>query len=265
MRFSPVSGTISATVASATRPRERISHALNRSLTRPPSPSRNAISQASLNATPAPHRSPNGYADAASGRRGCTTTAAGGRRSPGVWWSVTINSSPSSLARSASATEVIAAVHGDDQAVRLLGVEPFDRGHVQPVAVAAVGDDVVRVRPGQPQTVDQQCGRGDAVHIVVAEDRDPPIRPHRGDDAVRGLRHAGQSVRLVQIVRRGGEKRLGGGRFVQAAGDQHLGGQRSDRQRLRQPPHAGRVQRGEPPRERHRRGPARGWGDRWSG
>src|SRR5207245_795650 len=76
MRFSPVSGTTSATVASATRSRKWSGRWGD-------SPNAGTSACASLNATPVPHRSFS--SDGQSARRGSSTAEAGGSASPGRW------------------------------------------------------------------------------------------------------------------------------------------------------------------------------------
>ena len=80
MRFSSISGTTSATVASATRPSERTRKSRRWGEAFLPSPKLLQICQASLNATPAPQRSPQGYV--LPGSRGWTSTSAPGRSGP---------------------------------------------------------------------------------------------------------------------------------------------------------------------------------------
>ena len=87
-RFSSRSGTTSAIVASATRSRCGV--------TSTPS------ACASLQTTPVPHSSGNGYAD---GR--VATTGQSGSVLPGRWWSVTITSSPRARAAAISSTAVM--------------------------------------------------------------------------------------------------------------------------------------------------------------
>ena len=94
-RFSPTSGTTSATVASATRSRSSSSGAGS-------APARRKSASASFIATPLAHSSAQGYPDTA----GCTIGQAG-RRSAGRWWSVTTTSIPCARASSTSAAAVM--------------------------------------------------------------------------------------------------------------------------------------------------------------
>src|SRR2546421_13114377 len=74
MRFSPVSGTTSATVASATRSRKWSGRFGDR-------PSAGTSAWTSLNATPLPQRGLS--SEAQSGRRGAVTAGGGGGAGPG--------------------------------------------------------------------------------------------------------------------------------------------------------------------------------------
>ena len=102
-RFSPRSGTMSATVPSATSSRSSVkadwpSHGF---------PDRTAArAWQSLKATPTPARSLSGYGQSA--RCGLSTAQAGGSSLPGRWWSVMMMSSlPAPCTAATSATEAM--------------------------------------------------------------------------------------------------------------------------------------------------------------
>jgi hypothetical protein len=83
-------------------------------------------------------------------------------------------------------------------------VEALHRRRLQPVAVAQpLGDEVRDVGPEQFQRAPQDDRRGDAVHVVVAVDRDA-LAPSRslGQDPLDGGRHVGEQERIVQIGER---------------------------------------------------------------
>ena len=100
MRFSPASGTTSATVPIATSFRKDSSTRCRRSEGH--SSDRNNAS-ASLKTTPTPHKFFSGYGQ--SSRFGLSTARAGGRAASGRWWSVTMTSMPSAPARATASAE----------------------------------------------------------------------------------------------------------------------------------------------------------------
>ncbi len=113
-RFSPTSGTTSAIVPRAANAVASSRNARYVSPTRAAPTTALPMPQASLNATPAPHRCGFGYGcPVGPGSRGWTTAAQSGssrvgRRRPvrHSWWSVTIRSTPRSRATLAGSTAV---------------------------------------------------------------------------------------------------------------------------------------------------------------
>ncbi|MBV6467223.1 MAG: hypothetical protein PGMFKBFP_02566 [Anaerolineales bacterium] len=95
------------------------------------------------------------------------------------------------------------AVHADDES-NPVRVEFVERVVVQSVAfLEAVGDVLVDVAAEGAQTLDQQRGGGDAVHVVIAIDGDPFAIRERGLDAIHGDAH------VLHLERVGAEVRLG--------------------------------------------------------
>ena len=234
IRFSPRSGTTSATVPIAAMPNASIRKSRIRAPARPPSPRSAATRHASLNATPAPHRSPNG-AGSPPGSRGWTRAAAGGSSAPGLWWSVTISSSPRSRADPRLGDRGDAAVHADHQPVRVLPVHRAERLLVQPVPLFEPRRDVViDLRPAQPQPADQQGRGGHAVRVVIPVDGDAAAVAHRRHDPRRRPVQPRHGLGRVQARRAGFQEVPRRGRLAQPAGDEHLGRQRGDPQPVRQ-------------------------------
>ncbi len=85
-----------------------------------------------------------------------------------------------------------AAIDGDDQR------RPALREFVDRLAVGAqaleqpVGNVDGGLEPLAPEEASQQRGRGGAVDVIVAEDRDLLLRPHRIGDPRRGKVHVDQ-------------------------------------------------------------------------
>ena len=128
-----------------------------------------------------------------------------------------------------------AAVHRHDHA-HAIGVQALDRGHLQAVAVAQPFRDEVRdVAAEQFQRPAQDDRGGHAVDVVVAVDRDALLALERGTEPIDGRPHVGEAIRVVQLR----ELRVAGsgapppdrhGRDAEQAGDdrRHVegGGQR---------------------------------------
>ena len=90
-----------------------------------------------------------------------------------------------------------AAVHGDDE-LHTLGVETLHSGGAQAVTLLhPVGDVGSDGRPQGAEVVGQQAGGGDAVHIVIAIDRDVLSAVYGGPDARHGSVHIPQKKRVV--------------------------------------------------------------------
>ena len=102
-----------------------------------------------------------------------------------------------------------AAVHRDDQP-DALAVETFDGCRLQAVAVAEpFRDEVDDLAPEKLQRTAQDDRRGDAIHIVVAMDRDALVASQsRFDSGDRGG-HVGELERIVQVIERRVEEPCG--------------------------------------------------------
>jgi len=93
-----------------------------------------------------------------------------------------------------------AAVDRDDER-HAFGVESFDGHRLQAVSVAhALGNEMHDVPAEHLQRAPQNHGRGDAVDVVIAVDRNPFLPRHRGQNAIDGHSHVGQRHRIVQVI-----------------------------------------------------------------
>ena len=231
MRFSSKSGTTSATVPSAA---SRIASSRNSrsggvTLALPHAFLHSA--HASLNATPAPDRPPNGY-DVA----GQTRMHQGRRARQRLLRLVMIgddqlHAEPGRLVRFVEAGD--AAIDGDDDVGAVLG-ELLQRLVVEAVAVVeAVRHVELDLGIEQVQAGQQDRGRGDAVHVVVAVDADlllvlrsPPggVRPRRRRRAAARVR-AARSVGSPGIAPRRQARRFA---IEQELSDDGRDAQRSD-------------------------------------
>ena len=125
-----------------------------------------------------------------------------GSSSPGWWWSVTIDLEAGSRAASTSSGAGDPAVDRRRAArcrAAASRLDPVDR---QAVAVReALRDVPVAVAPPAPQRADQDRGRGDAVHVVVAVDGDPPPGVDGGADPRHRPVHPVELERIVPLRR----------------------------------------------------------------
>ena len=127
-----------------------------------------------------------------------------------------------------------AAVDRDDQR-DAVGVQPLDRRRLQPVAVLQpLGDEVHDVGAEQLERAPQDDGRRDAVHVVVAVDRDPLLARDRRQDAIDRDAHVGEQHRIVQVIERGIQEASGELRVGEPALAQQPRDDRRDRQRRRE-------------------------------
>ena len=95
-----------------------------------------------------------------------------------------------------------AAVHRHDQR-DAIGVQPFDRGRLQPIAVLqSLRDEVRDVGAEQLERAAQDDGGRNAIDIVVAVDRDPFLACDRGHDPIDRDAHIGKAHRIVQMIER---------------------------------------------------------------
>ena len=168
VRFSPTSGATSATVPiAAIFSSDSIEIFL---------PLRRISSQQSLNATPTPARSLNGYSQP--GCFGFSTAAASGSV-PGRKMVIGDDHVDAALDRAAHRLDAgDAAVDGDDELHVALDEHAVEHFHLQAVAVdEPVRHDEARVRAEGAEDGLQHDDGGDAVDVVVAVDDDRPRRP----------------------------------------------------------------------------------------
>ena len=136
-----------------------------------------------MNTSPTAARWPS--PDRSSSRFGLTTATAGGSASSAWWWSMTTTSRPSGLRLGQRLDAGRAAIDRDQQRRAALG-ERADRLDVRAVALEhAVGNVDHRIEAAVAQKARQQRGRGRAVDVVVAEDRDALAAHDRVGDARR--------------------------------------------------------------------------------
>ena len=132
------------------------------------------------------------------------TIGQSGSSAPGWWWSVTTTSMPSDVAYATSSTEVIP----QSAVIR----RPVPRSASRSIVVAAEavavldapGDEPVALRADLAQGADEDRGRGGAVDVVVAVDRDRLLRGDRTPDRRDRSVHPGELGRVVALV--GGEE-----------------------------------------------------------
>ena len=93
------------------------------------------------------------------------------------------------------------AVDRDDER-HALGVQPFEPGRLQAIAVAALGNVVHDARAEQFERAPQDDGRRHAVHVVIAVDRNPLLPRDRAHDAIDRDPHVGKRHRIVQMIER---------------------------------------------------------------
>ena len=174
-RFSPTSGTTSASVPSAAILTKPGSHL--------PLPARVQSACTSFSATPTPARCLSGYVQ--SWRLGLMTATRVGQRALGlvVIGDDEIDAELARPPRGVGAANAAVDRHDD---VDLLGVQPIDRRRLQAVAVAQpLRDEVDDLAAEHLERAPEDDGRGDAVDVVVAVDRDPlaarqrPLEPRR--------------------------------------------------------------------------------------
>ena len=112
------------------------------------------------------------------------------------------------------------AVDGDQQVGPARG-EPLDRRGGEAVAVVDAARQVpVDVGAERPQGADEDRGRADAVHVVVAVDGDPRAARDVAEDHPGAVAEAAEGVERVRVL--GGEEALRRDRVAQPAAHQHL-------------------------------------------
>ena len=116
-----------------------------------------------------------------------------------------------------------AAVHGDEQAAAVV-IKGLDGGGVQAIALAqTVGDVIGAVCPAGAQILDHDAGGGDAVHIVIAVDRDLHPVPEGAADLLHGQIHVLQQIGVVDPIQGSVQKGLCLFPGIKAPGRQHTG------------------------------------------
>ena len=129
-----------------------------------------------------------------------------------------------------------AAVDRHDD-IDLVGMEPIDRGRLEPVAVAQpFGNEVDHLPAEHLERPPQDDGRGDAVDVVVAVDRDPLAARQRPLEPRHGAVHVRQQKRVVQVIERRVEKTIGDRRLAKPAQAEQAGDGRVNVQRQRRAP-----------------------------
>ena len=124
-----------------------------------------------------------------------------------------------------------AAVDRHDD-VDLVGMESIDRRRLESVAVPqAFGDEVNHLPAEHLERPPQDDGRGDAVDVVVAVDRNPLAVRERPLEPRHGAVHVRQQKRVVEVVERRVEKAIGHGRLAKPAQAEQAGDGRVDVQR----------------------------------
>ena len=105
-----------------------------------------------------------------------------------------------------------AAVDRDDEGTALFP-ELLQSGGVQPVAfVVAVGNVPAAVHSAAAQIVREKTGGGDAVHVVIAVDRDPFLSLNREENPVAGFLHPQHPQRIQKTGLPGAVERVRLGR-----------------------------------------------------
>ena len=102
-----------------------------------------------------------------------------------------------------------AAIDGDDQ-LNAIRVQSLDRDRQKPITVLQpLGDEMDDIRAEHFECAAQDDGGGDAVHVVVAVDRNPLVAGDRRDNSIDRSAHVGQQHRIVQVIERRIEKAPG--------------------------------------------------------
>ena len=116
-------------------------------------------------------------------------------------------------------------------------MQPVDCRRLQPVPVAqTLGDEVRHVGAEQLEGAAQDDGRGHAVHVVVAVDRNPLLARDGAHDPIDRHAHVGQPHRIVQMIERRVQKAARQFRVAEPALTKQPGDGRLDGERRRQPP-----------------------------
>ena len=115
-----------------------------------------------------------------------------------------------------------AAVNGDDEGAALFP-EPLQGRGVQTVTfVTAVGDVPAAIHTAASQIVRKKAGGGDAIHVIVAVDRDTFLLLNRPENPVAGFLHPQYAERIQQTGRSRAVERVCPGRRDNSAGSENL-------------------------------------------
>jgi hypothetical protein len=124
---------------------------------------------------------------------------------------------------------VRAAVHGEEQGSGELREAMLDAVVAEAVTlVHAMREVVLDVPAERTEHFEQQGGRGDAVHVVIAENDEGFVAVAGLEQALDSGAHVGQEERVGQLLEPGLEEAGDGGWFAQATIQQALGEQRRD-------------------------------------
>ena len=115
-----------------------------------------------------------------------------------------------------------AAVNGDDEGTALFPESLQGRGVQTVPFVTAVGDVPAAIHPAASQIVREKAGGGDAVHVIVAVDRDTFLLLNRPENPVAGFLHPQDSKRIQQAGRSRAVERVCPGRRDNSAGSENL-------------------------------------------
>ena len=209
-RLTPVSGTTSHTVPSATRSSHCSRSGSGRSAYQPASRSARLTATASRKATPTAASAPCGLVS--SSRFGLTTATAARQQRLGDVVIDDDHVEPGLLRRGERLVRGRAAIDRDGDR-RALCLQAQQRRRVRAVAFAhAVGHIDRGAGADRREKPQQQRRRGRAVHVVIAEDDDRLAVADRADEAGDGRRHVAQMRRVRELLaqaRREKDRRLG--------------------------------------------------------
>lgn len=111
--------------------------------------------------------------------------------------------------------------------------------------IEAMGQVVVDLPTERAQHFEQQSGRGDTVHVVIAE-YDEMFAALAGlEEAIDGPAHVRYQERVCQLLEPGLKEGGGGGKVIHATVQQALGEKGWDAQGVSQMPGEPRLRRGE--------------------
>ena len=197
-RLSPVSGTTSQIVPSATRSSQRRRSGSGRRTKWPRARSARLSATTTRKVTPTAASSPTGLTW--SRRLGLITASAAGSSASATWWSTTMICWPARRSGGERLERGGAAVERDHEAAALAG-EALQRLRIGPVAFAQAVRHVDRGRCADGgEIAGQKRDRSGAVDVVVAEQPDALVRLYRIGEPldrvveIQQMRRVGQGV-----------------------------------------------------------------------